>query len=179
MAAVRIVQIPTDKVGLIIGFKGSTLRFKNDNGTYSLTINGVHNKAVERVVDEVERIFAVIRHSEIFSTLYCWNGKAYESAEIKLELHNGKGSLPLKAQAYKIKSISPSVAGSVFTSGEIFMQGYDDTKVENIFKEALNQKLGSTTEFTFRFSLLLSNYLLFIIQLWKTIPSRLKQDPQE
>ena len=39
--------------------------------------------------------------------------------------------------------------------------GYDDTKVENIFKEAINQKMGSTAEFIFRFSLL---YLLFIIQ---------------
>ncbi|XP_023348834.1 uncharacterized protein LOC111717566 [Eurytemora carolleeae] len=29
------------------------------------------------------------------------------------------------------------------------MQGYDDTKVENIFKEALNQKMGSTAEFIF------------------------------
>ena len=40
-------------------------RFKNDDGTHSLAITGVHDKAVERVVDEVKRIFAAIRQSEI------------------------------------------------------------------------------------------------------------------
>ncbi|XP_023348911.1 uncharacterized protein LOC111717648, partial [Eurytemora carolleeae] len=91
--------------------------------------------------------------------LYCWKGEVYETAEVELELHTGKVSLPLADQsycnqAYRIKSISPSVAGLSLDGMDLtpqptFMQGYKDDIVENTFNVALKEEMGSTTEFNF------------------------------
>ncbi|XP_023331500.1 uncharacterized protein LOC111703703 isoform X2 [Eurytemora carolleeae] len=169
-----VLYIPTPKAGLIIGPKGSKLRqlscmpgisikfdtrVTNPDGTYTLTITGMSNQAVERAKQEINRIFLETKYSEISSILYCWEGGVYETAEVELELHNGKVTLPLADQsycnqAYRIKSIRPSVAGLSLDGMDLtpqatFMQGYKDDIVENTFNVALKEEMASTTEFTF------------------------------
>ncbi|XP_023349382.1 uncharacterized protein LOC111718110 isoform X2 [Eurytemora carolleeae] len=173
----KVMRIPGDKTGLIIGQRGATIRdlksilgitnvhFDTRNGPgpdgYNmLTIVGINEDSVNKVEDRVNSLLYTEKKTpkKFFGNsrvLFLWEGVAHENADMKLVLQDEEEPGCLVKEVYQIKSISPREAPELSLDGlnlrpqPTFMQGFNDELVKNVFTSSLEAKMASTTEFTY------------------------------